>query len=80
MSLDLVGEADELLMPVLLHAGPDDLAFEDVEGCEEGGGAVALVVVGLPASAAHCDTTPASSDADDRRVEIPVRMRQIRTH
>src|SRR5258707_926027 len=28
-----------------LHAAPDDLAFKDVEGGEQGGGAVALVVV-----------------------------------
>ena len=46
LSLDLVEEADELLMPMLLHAAPDDLAFEDVEGGEQGSGAVALIVVG----------------------------------
>ena len=32
LSLNLIEEADELLMPMLLHAAPDDLAFEDVEG------------------------------------------------
>ena len=32
-------------MPVALHTAPDDLAFEDVEGGEQGGGAVALVIV-----------------------------------
>src|SRR6185312_3747473 len=46
LSLDLVEEADELLMPVLLHAAPDDLAFEDIEGGEQRGRTVALVVVG----------------------------------
>src|SRR5690348_5908024 len=46
LSLDLVEKADELLMPMLLHAAPDDLAFENVEGGKQSGGAVALVVVG----------------------------------
>src|ERR1700756_5953800 len=46
VSLDLVEEADELLMPMLLHAAPDDLAFEHVEGGEQRGGAVALVIMG----------------------------------
>jgi hypothetical protein len=45
LSLDLVEKADELLMPMLLHAAPDELAFEHVEGGKQGGGAVALVVV-----------------------------------
>ena len=39
LSLDLVEKADELLMPMLLHAASDDLAFEDVEGGKQGGGA-----------------------------------------
>ena len=46
LSLDLVEEADELLMPMLLHAAPDDLAFEDVEGGEQRGDTVAFVIVG----------------------------------
>jgi hypothetical protein len=33
-------------MPVALHTAADDLAFEDVEGGEQGGGAVALVIMG----------------------------------
>jgi len=45
LSLDLVEKADELLMPMFLHAASDDLAFEHVEGGKQGGGAVALVVV-----------------------------------
>src|ERR1700757_1641923 len=45
LSLDLVEKADELLMPMLLHAASDDLAFEHVEGGKQGGGAVAFVVV-----------------------------------
>ena len=40
--LDHVEEADELLMPVALHTLADDLAFEDVEGSEQCGGAVPL--------------------------------------
>lgn len=45
LSLDLVEKADELLMPMLLHAASDDLAFEHVEGGKQGSGAVAFVVV-----------------------------------
>jgi hypothetical protein len=45
LSLDLIEEADELLMAVLLHAASDDLALEDVEGSEQRGGAVARVIV-----------------------------------
>ena len=52
LSLDLVEEADELLMPMLLHAAPDDLAFEHIEGGKQGGGAVALIVVGHGSGAA----------------------------
>src|SRR5215831_13914226 len=46
LALDRVEKADEFLMPMALHAAPDDLAFKDVEGSEQGGGAMALVVVG----------------------------------
>src|SRR3981081_2636974 len=46
LSLYLVEEADELLMPMLLHAASNDLAFEHIEGGKQGGGAVALIVVG----------------------------------
>ena len=45
LRLDHVGEANELLMPVTLHAAADDLAFEYVEGSEQRGRAVALIVV-----------------------------------
>jgi hypothetical protein len=45
LGLDGVQKADEFLVPVTLHAAPDDLAFEDIERSEEGGGAVALVVM-----------------------------------
>ena len=50
--LDGVEEADELLVPVALHAAAEDGAVEDVEGGEQRGGAVALVVVGHGAGAA----------------------------
>ncbi len=52
LCLDGVEEADELLMPVALHAAPQHGAIEDVEGGEQGGGAVALVVMGHGAGAA----------------------------
>jgi hypothetical protein len=45
LGLDGVEEADEFLMAMALHAAPDDLAFENVEGGEQGGGAIALVIV-----------------------------------
>src|SRR5215472_5576148 len=45
LSLDRVQKADELLMPVPLHAAADDLAFEHVEGGKQRGRAVALVVM-----------------------------------
>ena len=44
-SIDGLDELQELLMAVPGHAFMDDMACGDVEGCEEGGGAVPLVVV-----------------------------------
>ena len=44
--VDEVQEADELLMAMTLHALADDLAFEHVEGSEQGRGAMTFVVVG----------------------------------
>ena len=46
LGFDGIEKADEFLMPVALHAAADHLAVEDVESGEEGGGAVALIVVG----------------------------------
>ena len=46
LALDSVEDADELLMGVLLHAAAKHRAIEHVEGGEQGGGAVSLVVVG----------------------------------
>src|SRR4029453_3272774 len=45
LALDRVQEADELLVAVARHAAADHPAVEDVERGEQGGGAVALVVV-----------------------------------
>ena len=45
LGLDGIQEADELLMPMTLHAAPDHLAVEDVEGGEQCGGAVPLVIM-----------------------------------
>ena len=46
LTLDGVEKADELLVPVLLHAPADDRAVENIESREQRGGAVTLVVVG----------------------------------
>ena len=46
LALDGIEEADELLMAVALHAATDDLAFQHVEGGEQGGRAVSLVIMG----------------------------------
>ncbi len=45
-ALDGIEKADEFLMPVALHPAPDDLAFKDVEGGEQGGGAPAFAGAG----------------------------------
>jgi hypothetical protein len=45
LGLDGVEEADELLMSVALHVAADDGAVEHVEGGEQGGGAVPLLIV-----------------------------------
>ena len=52
LGFDGVEEADELLMPVALHAAADHGAVEHVERGEQRRGAVALVVVGHGAGAA----------------------------
>jgi hypothetical protein len=46
LRFDLVEEADELLMPVALHATADHRSVQDIERREQGGRAVALVIVG----------------------------------
>src|SRR5438067_9211086 len=51
LALDRVEEADELLMAVALHVAADHGAVEHVERGEQGGGAVALIVVGHGAGA-----------------------------
>ena len=43
--IDLVEEADELLMPVAAHALADDLAVEHVERGEQGGCPVPLIIM-----------------------------------
>ena len=50
LGFDGVEEADELLMPVALHAASDDAAFEHVQRGEQRGGAVPLVVMGQGAA------------------------------
>ena len=46
LRLDRIEEADELLVAMVLHVAANDSAIEDVEGCEQRGGAVTFVVVG----------------------------------
>ena len=45
LALDGIEKADEFLVPVALHAAADDLALEDIECGEQGGGAMAFVVM-----------------------------------
>src|SRR5579872_6199419 len=45
LRLDGIEEADELLVAMALHVTANDSAIEDVEGCEQRGGAVTFVVV-----------------------------------
>lgn len=42
---DDVGELDELLMSMALHVAAYHRAVEDIECCEQGGGAVAFLIV-----------------------------------
>ena len=44
-SLDGIVEADELLVPVALHAAPDHRALKDVQRGKQCGGAISLVVM-----------------------------------
>ena len=52
LSVDEIEEANELLVPMALHVAADDGAVEDIEGGEQGRGAVALVVMRHRAGAA----------------------------
>src|SRR5437867_9083015 len=49
LGFERIQEADELLMPVTLHAAANHLALKQVERGEESGRAVALVIVIVPA-------------------------------
>ena len=42
LMLDGVEKAEEFLVSVALHTASDDLAFQDIEGGEQGGGAPRL--------------------------------------
>src|SRR5262245_66255118 len=52
LSIDQPEEAQELPVPMARQARADDLAVQHAESGEQGGGAVALVVVGHGAGAA----------------------------
>lgn len=53
--VDQVQKADPLLMPVLFYAGANDLSIGDIEGGEEGSGAITLVVMGRGLAASRFD-------------------------
>ncbi len=55
LRLDGVEKADELLMAMTLHVAANHLAVEDVESRKQGGGAVALVIMGHRAAAPFLD-------------------------
>src|SRR5258708_38049276 len=50
--IDLLEKVEKLSMPMTRHASSDDLAVQHVQRCEQGRGAVALVVVAHGAGAA----------------------------
>jgi hypothetical protein len=71
LGFDSVQEADEFLVPITLHAAPDDLAVEHIEGGKQGGGAVA--VVDAMGAAEHLDLRfllDREHDGMRRRIEI----------
>lgn len=55
LAVDDLKELQPLLMAVLLHARPDEFSFGHIEGSEQGGGAVANIVVGHRVAAALLD-------------------------
>jgi hypothetical protein len=65
-ALDGVEKADEFLMPMALHAAPDDLALEDVESGEQGGGASGFRSGLDPATQAFRLGPPTLHDVDAR--------------
>ena len=58
LRFDGIEEADELLMPVVLHVAADDGAVEDIESGEQRGRAVTFVVVGHRSGAARLIGSP----------------------
>jgi hypothetical protein len=46
LAFDGIEKADEFLIPVALHTAPDDLAFQDIEGGEQGAAAPVFWTVG----------------------------------
>jgi hypothetical protein len=50
LSLNGVKEANELLMPMMLHAAADDAPFQHVQRGEQRGGAVPDVIMGHSAA------------------------------
>src|SRR3954454_12943367 len=58
LCLNRVQEPDEFLVPMALHAAPNDLAVERVESGEQGSGAVSLIVMRHGAGAALFSGSP----------------------
>src|ERR1700747_570230 len=58
VALDRIEEADEFAVAVALHAAPDHRAVEHAERGEQGGGAVALVIVRHGLAASRFDRQP----------------------
>jgi len=57
-AINLLEETDELLMPVTRHTVADDFAIEHAQGGEQGGRAVALVIVRHRSAAPLLDRQP----------------------
>jgi hypothetical protein len=76
LRLDRIEKADELLVPMALHVAADDV--EDVEGGEQRGGTVTLVVVRHRPSAARTASghAAAPSPAMNSRLRISALQRR----
>jgi hypothetical protein len=71
LAVDLVEEADELLMPMAAHALADDLAVEHVERGEQGRRAMALIIMGHRTAAAALHRQPRLSAVERLDLALP---------
>src|SRR5215813_11942562 len=72
LRVDLIEEADELLMPMALHIAADDGAVENVERGEQCRRAVALVVVRPRPGAPRLHARAAAYSPQSLRVDLVV--------